>query len=81
MTAKEAIYVIGNLPIPTDDECYTIYEYQVAKAKAIEALGKLQMIEHNVNYLKLCQEEAKSKDWADGIGFALSIFNQKLPVT
>ena len=30
-------------------------------------------IEEKIAYLELCVEEAKSRDWADGIGFALSV--------
>lgn len=37
MTAEEASVIIGNIPIEGDD-CYTIAEYQEAKARAIQAL-------------------------------------------
>lgn len=37
MTREEAQIIIGNIPIYGDD-CYTISEYQEAKAMAIEAL-------------------------------------------
>ena len=37
MTNKDASVIIGNIPIEGDD-CYTIAEYQEAKARAIKAL-------------------------------------------
>ena len=37
MTNKDASIIIGNIPIEGDD-CYTIAEYQEAKARAIQAL-------------------------------------------
>lgn len=37
MTNKEAVVILGNLSV-NGDECYTISEYQQAKAKAIDAL-------------------------------------------
>ena len=37
MTREEASIIIGNIPI-NGDECYTISEYQQAKAMAIKAL-------------------------------------------
>lgn len=37
MTREEASIIIGNIPI-NGDGCYTISEYQEAKAKAIEVL-------------------------------------------
>ena len=39
MTREEAQIIIGNIPIYGDD-CYTISEYQEAKAMAIEALSQ-----------------------------------------
>lgn len=40
MTNKEAAIIIGNLPVPTNDDCYSIPEYQMAKAKAIDILNR-----------------------------------------
>lgn len=37
MTNKEASIIVGNMPI-SGDECYSIPEYQQAKAMAIKAL-------------------------------------------
>lgn len=37
MTKEKAKIIIGNIPIPIED-CYTITEYQEAKAEAINAL-------------------------------------------
>lgn len=39
MTNEEASVIIGNIPI-NGDECYSISEYQQAKALAIKALGQ-----------------------------------------
>jgi len=44
MTNKEAQTIIGNLPIYGDD-CYSITEYQEAKAIAIKALETLEEFE------------------------------------
>ena len=43
MTNEEASIIIGNIPIPlvilgTNDKCYSLTEYQQAKARAIEVL-------------------------------------------
>lgn len=38
MTNQEASIIIGNIPIDGTDDCYSITEYQEAKAMAIEAL-------------------------------------------
>ena len=40
MTEREAFYIIGNIPVPTDDENYDICQYQEAKAIALEAIQK-----------------------------------------
>ena len=42
MTKDEAQIVIGNIPLKPEvlDDCYSITEYQEAKAMAIEALGQ-----------------------------------------
>lgn len=44
MTESEAFYIIGNIPIPLDDENYDICQYQKAKAVALEALIKQEKI-------------------------------------
>ena len=33
--------------------------------------------EEEINYLQVCAEEAKSKDWGDGIRFALSFLSKR----
>lgn len=38
MTRQKAFYIVGNIPIPTDDKHYDICQYQEAKAMALEAL-------------------------------------------
>ena len=38
MTREETAVIIGNIPINEGDDCYTIAEYQEAKAMAIKAL-------------------------------------------
>lgn len=38
MTENEVIEIIGNIPIDGNDKCYSIVQYQEAKAEAIEAL-------------------------------------------
>ena len=44
MTENEAFYIIGNIPILSDDENYSICQYQEAKAVALEALIKQEKI-------------------------------------
>ena len=69
MTENEAFYIIGNIPIPLDDENYDICQYQEAKAIALEALIKQEKIkeafthyafdiynEHILDYIKLVLE-------------------------
>ena len=41
MTKEEAFCIIGNIPIPVDDESYTAPEYQQAKAIAIDCILKV----------------------------------------
>ena len=41
MTREEAFYIIGNIPIPTDDESYSIAEYQEAKTIALDCIQKV----------------------------------------
>ena len=43
MTNDEASIIVGNIPI-NGDECYSISEYQQAKAKAIKALETVERI-------------------------------------
>jgi hypothetical protein len=43
MTNKEAGIIVGNIPIDGDD-CYSIPEYQQAKAIAIDALKTVERI-------------------------------------
>lgn len=38
MTREDAAIIVGNIPIDKGDDCYTIAEYQEAKAMAIKAL-------------------------------------------
>ena len=50
MTNKDAAIIIGNIPVPTDDECYTISEYQWAKAIAIDSLLSDKTVTANYVY-------------------------------
>ena len=43
MTNEEASIIIGNIPI-NGDECYSISEYQQAKAMAIQALELIGLL-------------------------------------
>ena len=51
MTNEEASIIIGNIPI-NGDECYSIPEYQQAKAKAIKALEIVERIEERKQELE-----------------------------
>lgn len=66
MTNEEASIIIGNIPI-NGDECYSIPEYQQAKARAIEALEQQEIIIHCKdckyrNYWGECNKWAKELD-------------------
>lgn len=59
MTNHEASIIIGNIPIDGQDDCYTVDEYQEAKALAIQVLEQSQdsdLISRNA-VLKICKEE------------------------
>lgn len=45
MTNQEAFYIVGNIPIPTDDNNYDICQYQEAKAIALDCIQKIDDIE------------------------------------
>ena len=59
MTENEAFYIIGNIPIPLDDENYDICQYQEAKAIALEALEKIQQYKAlgTVEELRIAKEK------------------------
>lgn len=46
MTNKEALIIIGNIPINPEvlDSCYSIAEYQEAKTLAIKALEEVDRL-------------------------------------
>ena len=44
MTNQEAFYIVGNIPIPTDNENYDICQYQEAKAIALDCIQKIDDI-------------------------------------
>ena len=45
MTREEAAIIIGNIPINEGDDCYTIAEYQEAKAMAIKELNQVEVLD------------------------------------
>ena len=48
MTNQQAFYIIGNIPIPTDDTSYDICQYQEAKAIALDCIRKVDnLAEHD----------------------------------
>ena len=59
MTESEAFYIIGNISVPTDDENYSICQYQEAKAVALEALEKIQQYKAlgTVEELRIAKEK------------------------
>ena len=59
MTENEAFYIIGNIPIPLDDENYDICQYQEAKAIALEALEEIQQYKAlgTVEELRIAKEK------------------------
>lgn len=53
MTNEEASIIIGNIPIPlvilgTHDKCYSLTEYQQAKAMAIKSLDAWKLLERPI---------------------------------
>ena len=59
MTENEVFYIIGNIPILSDDENYDICQYQEAKAIALEALEKIQQYKAlgTVEELRIAKEK------------------------
>lgn len=53
MTNQEAFYIIGNIPIPTDDANYDICQYQEAKAVALDCIQKIDDIRDEFNKLNV----------------------------
>lgn len=51
MTREEAFYIIGNIPVPTDD-VYLIAEYQEAKTIALDCIQKV---------INMTEEQAQKK--------------------
>lgn len=51
MTNQEAFYIVGNMPIPTDDENYNICQYQEAKTIALDCIQKIDEIRDEFNKL------------------------------
>jgi SOS response regulatory protein OraA/RecX len=45
MTREDATIIVGNIPINEGDDCYTIAEYQEAKAMAIKALKQVEVLD------------------------------------
>lgn len=45
MTREETAVIIGNIPINEGDDCYTIAEYQEAKAMAIKELNQVGVLD------------------------------------
>lgn len=48
MTNQEAFYIVGNIPIPTNNENYDICQYQEAKAIALDCIQKIDDIETEI---------------------------------
>lgn len=61
MTNQEAFYIIGNIPIPIDDENYDICQYQEAKAIALDCIDKVDKI----NEVLMELEELRMKEYDD----------------
>ena len=59
MTENEAFYIIGNIPILSDDENYDICQYQEAKTIALETLEKIQQYKAlgTVEELRIAKEK------------------------
>ena len=90
MTIDEAIFCMESyLPESTYDSCCAcpyygkhqieknvfICESNEAHKMAINALTKIKMLQDVLNYLQICNEEAKCKEWGSGIKFALLQIN------
>lgn len=60
MTKKEAVVIIGNIPIDGKDDCYSIAEYQEAKTMAIEALEQNYVL---ATTLEVAYKKIKQTMW------------------
>lgn len=52
MTPEEAFYIVGNIPVPFDDDVYNICQYQEAKSICLDATTK--RIAGNAKYDGYC---------------------------
>ena len=81
MTREEASIIIGNIPINSDtmDDCYSIAEYQEAKAMSIESLLEQ---ESNIKALgedmRICQKAITDEKVLIGFNMAVAICNKHL---
>lgn len=97
MTNREAFYIIGNIPIPIDDENYDICQYQEAKAIALDCIDKVDKINEVLMELEeeltLADKEKErcakenplqfdnAKGYANGISNAIDLIKNKLGVS
>lgn len=65
MTREDATISVGNIPINEGDDCYTIAEYQEAKAMAIKALKQVEVLDKIRAEIKSLQN-ANPSYWHSG---------------
>ena len=81
MTLEEASIIIGNIPIPlvilgTHDKCYSLTEYQNAKAMAIKSLEAWEKMREEIKYHA---DNIKYTDaYRDGFEVSLKIIDKHL---
>lgn len=98
MTNEEAQIVIGNIPLHPEvlDDCYSITEYQEAKAMAIKALeqepcedcisrkGLLKIYEDRfleLQKIKRLKDNKGAEDRQMGVNYCINILKEMPPVT
>lgn len=80
MTNEEAQIVIGNIPLHPKvlDDCYSITEYQEAKAMAIEALEQESTIKALGEELRKARKGIADEKVLIGYNLAVAICNKYL---
>ena len=73
MTNEEASIIIGNIPI-NGDECYSIPEYQQAKARAIQSLEAWEKVKNDICEIDWYGDDA----FWDGVNLVSDIIDEHL---
>lgn len=79
MTNSEAFYIIGNMPIPIDDENYNICQYQEAKAIALDCIDKIDKINEVLSELEemKCEYDCTANEFQRGVNVGATFIKNK----